>query len=518
MKRLAGILIAVALVSAGLAQGTFTIRRPLDGSTVRENVKIRIPRSGISDRQYIGVTVNGRFIEAAIPEQEGDDWVYTLDTKAMDVPDGACTIELVLYQDNGDQGSVVVDRTSVDVTVDNFTSIGADPEGVRLRYRFPVGSELIYFTQLNAEIETLSAAAAANNQRGNKRVLPGERVRFAYSIMNSYAGQAGREGLMSIQPRPEPGRDTVSLTITGETQARVYRAAELAPWYMRITDTGREVFSDIPDKFGVDGGSFSFEPMNLYGFFPWPVLPFSPVQANETFAGAFLQSTVDLQDKDKTDRFFATIPVQGRIERFEWYRGIPTAKIVYRLNQNNALAMAFQQASGPQAQGEQLDLTTTVYFDINRGRIVDMETRYTQTMRINTNPAGGGAGGGAGAPNGGRVQGAGGAGGPAAGRGGGSAAVQESITPLPGSFDFTVPDGSRLVFDPQFDTSGNVTGFWRQTMPEDDGPRGGGSGEAGARGGGGGGPAFGGGGNRGGTARSAQQVIRISRIIKMTLQ
>ncbi len=201
MKRLAGILIAVALVSAGLAQGTFTIRRPLDGSTVRENVKIRIPRSGISDRQYIGVTVNGRFIEAAIPEQEGDDWVYTLDTKAMDVPDGACTIELVLYQDNGDQGSVVVDRTSVDVTVDNFTSIGADPEGVRLRYRFPVGSELIYFTQLNAEIETLSAAAAANNQRGNKRVLPGERVRFAYSIMNSYAGQAGREGLMSIQPR-----------------------------------------------------------------------------------------------------------------------------------------------------------------------------------------------------------------------------------------------------------------------------------------------------------------------------
>ena len=126
-----------------LAQGTFTSRRPVDGATVREDVAVRIPRGSIpTDGDnvigYIGVYINGKFIEAVLPPIEGDDYVYRLKSKERGIPDGDLEIEVVLFMDFADRAEIV-ERSSVRVTLDNYTSINVPEDGFKLRYKFVQG-------------------------------------------------------------------------------------------------------------------------------------------------------------------------------------------------------------------------------------------------------------------------------------------------------------------------------------------------------------------------------------------
>lgn len=92
----------MALAGLSLAQSSFTIRRPLDGATVRETVDVRIPKRSIpAGAGFVGIWVNGRFLEAVAPFEgantSGEDFVYKLNTKDRRLPDGQMTIEAVLY-------------------------------------------------------------------------------------------------------------------------------------------------------------------------------------------------------------------------------------------------------------------------------------------------------------------------------------------------------------------------------------------------------------------------------------
>ena len=62
MRRIVGVAVVAALAGAAMAQ-SFTIRTPVEGATVREMVKIKIPVGSIPDGSYIGVSVNGKFPE-----------------------------------------------------------------------------------------------------------------------------------------------------------------------------------------------------------------------------------------------------------------------------------------------------------------------------------------------------------------------------------------------------------------------------------------------------------------------
>ena len=54
-------LAALGLTGAAQAQVPFRILKPVNGATVRETVKIQIPRSAVSGVKYLALTVDGKF-------------------------------------------------------------------------------------------------------------------------------------------------------------------------------------------------------------------------------------------------------------------------------------------------------------------------------------------------------------------------------------------------------------------------------------------------------------------------
>ena len=62
------------------AQGApFTIRRPPDGSTVREAVRVQIPRSSIGEKSFVVMYIDGKFDVALDPQRAPDAGVLNSD-------------------------------------------------------------------------------------------------------------------------------------------------------------------------------------------------------------------------------------------------------------------------------------------------------------------------------------------------------------------------------------------------------------------------------------------------------
>src|SRR5579862_9296542 len=142
MKRLLAAVIGICVVGSVMAQSSFTIVRPADGSKVREKVRVLIPKNSIDPGTYVGVFLNGKFIEAVVPPVSGNYRVYTLDTKGRQIPDGEMKLELVKYE--GGDTPRIADRSSINFTVGNHMNIPIPAGGVRLRYGFSMGQQMIY--------------------------------------------------------------------------------------------------------------------------------------------------------------------------------------------------------------------------------------------------------------------------------------------------------------------------------------------------------------------------------------
>jgi hypothetical protein len=157
-KALCLALCAVALGSFGSlanahaqsAQAPFTIRRPPDGATVREKVRIEIPRASIRPGGFVAFYIDDKFQMALAPSEEAASltkpFTYLWDTKASATPDGAHTIRAVLYEPAGGAGEgIAADEkgsTSVRLVVANRIHNG--PHSLLLRYKYHEGENLVY--------------------------------------------------------------------------------------------------------------------------------------------------------------------------------------------------------------------------------------------------------------------------------------------------------------------------------------------------------------------------------------
>lgn len=523
MNKLAGTLLIAALAGSAWAQGSFTIRRPVDGSTVRETVKVRIPLNSMTEGSYLGILINGKFVEAVIPKVDGADAVYELNTKEMRIPDGEMTLDVVLYQDG--EPPVERDRSSIRLNVDNYTSITPGIEGKLLRYRFAANTERVYETKLEQEIRVGSSLTMGGNT-GRQGTLMGreeERVRLAYAVHNTYAGASGREALISVQARPDKDKDYAWITASGETTPKKYYREDMAPWYMRMTDTGREVFSGIPLSAGLESSGASQSLVNLYAFIPMPVLPSEPVNTGDVWEGAMLDADGGVEKLAGERKFFgAPVPARATLQNFEWFQGRPCAKITMEVGQADVALTAFsggaaEAAAG--AQGNSLTLKETYFFDLTAGVVLHSVLEYTTTMAVAA-PAGGTGGNTGGSGSGGRP-GAGAAGGGGGGQSG-ELAEDNFNSPMmfPGSLNFMM-DGNLFEFNPMFNNKGEVISIWQNRPGGGDGGPGGRGGDDGQGGGFGGGSRFGAGqaGNAAaGGARSGSRLMRISARITRTLE
>ncbi len=137
----------------------FTIRKPLDGSHVREKVRIEIPREAIGKGGFVAFYLDsndrnpGSFMLGIAPAQDEDDngkapFTYVWDTKAGKVSDGEHTIKAILYEPAaGSNAIAMVEKTTtaIHVTVENKIKDGPDvPTSFLLRYNYREGAALEY--------------------------------------------------------------------------------------------------------------------------------------------------------------------------------------------------------------------------------------------------------------------------------------------------------------------------------------------------------------------------------------
>ncbi len=415
MKRMIALAMVTALVGSALAQGTFTIRRPADGSRVRETVAVRIPRNSIPATGYLGIVVNGRFLEAVRPPVEGEDYVYRLDTKARRLPDGPMTIEVILYL-GSDTRPTVLNRSSVQVTLDNSASIRIPENGLSLRYRFSPGREDVYRMSLQSTLATVSQAQAALGSRPFELVLEEENLRYLVAHANRYSNG---DGLLRLQPLPEKGKDYAMLTASGDTEPRKYMDYEMAPIFMRVSSTGREIFSSLPPYFPNEGTSGDFSRLDLFGLFPLPVLPSRGVRPGTPWQAPFQQVNLDLDNRLERERFTTALPARATLEAVEWEMGMPCAKVRVQLQLGSADLRSANATNTPDGELQSIRLDEVYWFALDRGIMVRKESNIITEQIVQANQVGGGfgSGGGSGAAAGGPSTGRGGPPGGAPGRG-----------------------------------------------------------------------------------------------------
>ncbi len=487
----------MALAGATLAQSSFTIRRPIEGSSVREVVDVRIPVGSIPrGAGFVGIWVNGRFLEAVSPfpqpgvNTSGSDFIYKLDTKAYKIPDGQMTIEAVLYANRGNF-TQPINKTSVVVRLDNSASIRVPVNGLVLRYPFTPNTEYVYGVEFKRTIQSLTDAQNQLGSRAGEIESQPEKFRYRMTVMNRYAQANGtREGLMLMQPIPPRGQDFAMLTLAGEASAKKYYDYMMAPLYMRLASNGREIYGAWP-FYSPSGASFGDSSrLDLVAMLPLPILPSGGIRPGRPFPGFLPQSTIDLTKAYDIEKFTTLIQGRGTLEGIEYERGRPCVKV------RNVIAQG-EAATGVQEFDE------TYWFALDMGMPIRIERRYTITMRVREQIGGGGGGAQqGGAPQGGPGR-AGGRGTDTSDDGGREGRMMTPGLPEPAADGSIRLTGAGLLFSPTLFQAGQ-------------GARGGSL--DGGPGGGGGQAVQGGGGGGGGGARTRTRIVRQRTVISMVME
>ncbi len=403
-----------ATVLAFAGQGSFTIVRPFDGSKVRETIKVLMPKSSVpAESGYVGIFLNGEFKEAFVPKpsKDGKYLEYSLNTK--DLEDKQYKLELKLYVDYNTQPRIV-DTSSVDIVVANKSSINVPEDGIDLRYAFRPGTESVYRMQKRQVVNVIGENdQKKSGDRPFQITEDGEAIRLLYACDNAYSNG---DGLIRMQVIPDKGinkREYAMVTTTGETAPKKFYPEDMAPIYMRISSTGREVFGSIPDYFGFDGNLGAGDRFALFASFPLPVLPSKKVSVGSTWQPAFQFGALDLDKKSEVNTVVNTAPARGEFKAVEWEQGHPCAVIKNSIAQGSSV----KSRVGSQMQDiadRKVSFEETIWFALDTKKIVQYYRDITIEGKVDSGFAAGGSS--DGAPAGGPAPAGGGKGG---GKGGG---------------------------------------------------------------------------------------------------
>ena len=176
---LSSCVLAVAAGSASFAQSPFTIRRPADGSTVREKVTVQIPRASIKPGGFIALYIDDKFVVAVPPlEDTTQPFVYTWDTKATGVSDGEHALKAILYEPSAGSGGqsaadYVAEKGASEVKLIVKNKITDGPRSLLLRYKYAEGQNLEYVrnarTVIVAGESTTGGSATADTEINSVR-------------------------------------------------------------------------------------------------------------------------------------------------------------------------------------------------------------------------------------------------------------------------------------------------------------------------------------------------------------
>ena len=357
--------------AAAVAQAPFTIVRPQDGARVREVVQIRFPIRSVPQGGFIGVSINGRFVEAVAPaaldtDRERGHYIYRWDTKRLNVPDGEHTIELTLYSNpEGGSGARVLGRSSVRLQVENEIKVPA--EGIFLRYRWTPGKTYRY--DLKATIKEI-------NEVQYSGLAPEETILSDFSFKGDLAVLDFRNnlGLISWTPVP-PG-----IEIEGG-QVNVITSDRMAPVYQEVETTGRV-------RYQVSRAADSQQAeVYYYWVEDLPLLPPRRYKPGDRWS-ATIAINNPLRSGEASE-IGNQIPVAARLERFEWEQGYKCAKIIYEFTGNIPITL---NLGGVQLEKPKSIVRREVYFAYDLGQVIRVKTITQLEGRVRQEQFGGGFG------------------------------------------------------------------------------------------------------------------------------
>ncbi|MFN8221046.1 MAG: hypothetical protein U0S12_13050 [Fimbriimonadales bacterium] len=431
MKRLFSSVLFSVAAAAVFAQAPFTIVRPADGSKVKEKVRILFNKNSIPATGYIGIYVDGKFVEATRPAEEGNYLVYVLDTKERLIKDGKLNIEARLFAEGADSPRLI-DRSSINVTVENSSSIPIPEDGIKLRYKFVPGSLYIYNLEQRIAESQMTESQARSGSRAAELPLDSEKVRLLFAIDNAYSNG---DGLVRIQALTPPGKDHISYTSPDTGEQKKYYDYNMHSIYMKVQNTGRELFTVLPTYFPMEGTAGDSYREDLFALFPLPVLPTDPVKPKSLpWSAGFQYPKLDLEKKDEVKSMVYRSPARGEFLGVEWEMGRPCAKIrhSFEVGMTGAGANLFEKMTGMSSA----KIEETIWFALDKHMPIKI-LRDTTIDRKVENAAGGGGGAAAGGGRAGGPPGGPSAAGAAGGGGGGAAG--ESFSNRPGGAnDFNV--------------------------------------------------------------------------------
>lgn len=391
-------------LGGALAQAPFTIVRPTEGAKVREVVEILLPKGSIPRGGFIGVSVDGKFIEARVPtfDEKRGFYVYLLDTKARGIKDGDHAISVNLYA-NVQGKPVIADRSEVRVRVVNHEGINVPKEGLLLRYKFQPGRELFYQVEQGIFVSTWTESRSRLGGRATEIPIATAQVRLLQAVDNV---KPDGSGVVRYQVVPQPGKDYVVASLRGSAQPEKIPREELAPFYRVLSPLGKEIYADVPYWIGTRERSGEYR--GVYFLLPTPELPEDRVRVGDIWQGAILfvaepeESNLDPLDYiAQRGKSVDRVQARGTLVSVEWEQGKPCARIRYELEYGlperirRVLRVMDREFRGDQ----RLRYEQTVWLSLDDGVLVRNELVVEADFR-QEEAAGGGFGGPGGGPGG----------------------------------------------------------------------------------------------------------------------
>lgn len=422
----------MAATSAAFSQ-SFTIISPREGQKVREVVSITFPKDSVRPGSFVGISIDGKFVEAAVPDldEKGGVLVYKLDTKALGIKDGERTLGAVRYQNMGGT-TMITDRSEVKINLSNYSDIKVPDEGLLLRYKWRPGSKWVFNETI--EVDQAMMTEAQNRAGGRAARLPihQEHSRLSISVEDVKAGADGRRlGLVRsrILPYKGEGKDYTYVTIGGETAPKVIHESKFASVYRTLTETGMEEYADTPYWHGFFGTSQGNLREYVYNFIPLPILPEQPQRIGDSWTGSIAIPAASLDRVQRDGKANELIKARGVLEGVEYELGRPCAKIRYTVEaaQRTTGSEILEIAGREFRADERLRWQQVFWLDLEQGFIVRTDISFTADVKVDvpTTAQGAAQGGGRGGPTAaGASSGGGPTMGPAGAGGGGGAAHQ----------------------------------------------------------------------------------------------
>lgn len=367
------------------AQAPFTIVRPLDGARVRETVQVRFPIRSVPQGGFIGVSIDGKFVEAVAPaslrsDRERGHYIYEWNTKARNVPDGQHTIELTLYSGTEGGNPRVLARSSVRVIVAN--EIKPPAGGIRLQYRWLPPGKIVRYNMTYAVKESTEIQYSGLTPEEN--TLYELRFKGDLNVLD-WRNNLGLISWIVFPPavRGAPGQYEV---LTGKNFAPVYQEVESTG---RVRYQNARIGEQLQQEYDV----------LYYWVGDLAIIPPKPLKPGDRWTGTIVLGN-PLRSGDISEVAEDQVPAAARLERFEWERGYKCAKIVYEFTGN---LPGDVDVGGIRLEKAKIKFRRETYFAYDIGQIVRQRTtiEIETTQREQAGASGGFMGGGA-PPMGGR--------------------------------------------------------------------------------------------------------------------